>query len=48
MIKNEIKTPANNRQIAANAAEIRGVTVEEIAEATERNVEMLLSAEKVV
>ena len=48
MLKNEINTPANIRQIAAIAAEIRGVTVEEIAEATERNVEMLLAAEKVV
>ena len=48
MLKNEINTPANIRQIAAIAAEIRGVAVEEIAEATERNVEMLLAAEKVV
>ena len=48
MLKNEINTPANIRQIAAIAAEIRGVAVEEITEATERNVEMLLAAEKVV
>ena len=48
MLKNEINTPANIRQIAAIAAEIYGVAVEEIAEATERNVEMLLAAEKVV
>ena len=48
MLKNEINTPANIRQIAAIAAEIRGVAVEEIAEATERNVEILLAAEKVV
>ena len=48
MLKNEINTPANIRQIAAIAAEIRGVAVEEIAEATERNVEMLLATEKVV
>ena len=48
MLKNEINTPANIRQIAAIAAEIRGVAVEHIAEATERNVEMLLAAEKVV
>lgn len=48
MLKNEINTPANIRQIAAIAAEIRGVAVEEIAEVTERNVEMLLATEKVV
>ena len=48
MLKNEINTPANIRQIAAIAAEIRDVAVEEIAEATERNVEILLAAEKVV
>ena len=36
--------PPNRR----HRREIRGVAVEEIAEATERNVEMLLAAEKVV
>lgn len=41
MLKNEINTPANILPIAEVVAEIRGTSVEEIAAATEANVDIL-------
>ena len=42
MLKNAVNTPANLKQIAQTAAEIRGTTPETLAAQTERNIESLL------
>ncbi|WP_373779928.1 TatD family hydrolase [Neisseria dentiae] len=42
MLKNAVNTPANVREIAVIAAQLRGVTPEEVAAQTERNVDALL------
>ncbi|MDO1510273.1 MULTISPECIES: TatD family hydrolase [unclassified Neisseria] len=42
MLANSVNVPANVRKIAEIVAELRGVPVETVAEATERNVEALL------
>ncbi|MCS4534753.1 TatD family hydrolase [Neisseria montereyensis] len=43
MLKNTLNTPANVRQIAEITAELRHISLEEVATATEQNVETLLA-----
>lgn len=42
MLKNTVNTPANMREIAVIVAQLRGVSPEEVAVQTERNVDALL------
>ena len=43
MLRDEVNTPANVRKIAEIMAELRGISVEEVARQTEANVEKLLA-----
>nr|WP_272903542.1 TatD family hydrolase [Neisseria lisongii] len=43
MLKNQINTPANLYRIAETVAALRGIPLAELAAATERNVDILLS-----
>ena len=46
MLANSTNTPANLRDIAAIAAELRGISLSELAQQTEKNIDSLLTVNR--